>query len=112
MIRVICIGALALTVAGCGNSVTMLASAPPIDATCDVNVYQTRGQAEARGPFEEMCIISGTTSGSFRHTIDNAIAMHKDEACECGATDVYVESRSDTGTGLATATMVAIRFAE
>jgi hypothetical protein len=86
--------------------------ATPISGACEVTVYLTRAQATANGDIEEMCIINGTTSGSFRHTIDNAIAMHKDKTCECGATNVYVESRSDTGTGLATVSMIAFEFVD
>ena len=101
-----------VVLAGCGNSIEMIAAGqqPVTGRACSVNLYQTRGQAAARGEFEELCIINGSSSGSFRHTIANAIEMHKDKACACGATDAFVESRSDTGTGLATVTLIAIKF--
>ena len=79
---------------------------------CNVTVYQTLRQAEKGGTIKELCIISGTSSGSFSHTIETAIAKHKDKACQCGASKVYVESRSVGGWGLAKVTLVAFEYEE
>lgn len=94
----------------CGTSIEMIAAENPVSGQCSVTVYQTRGQALENGEIEEMCIINGTSSGSFRHSIANAIDMHKDRACECGATDVFVESRSDTGFSVAEVSLVAFKY--
>jgi hypothetical protein len=99
-----------LGLAGCASSVEVLSSAPAIGGQCDVTVYQTRALATAQGDIEELCIINGSSSGSFRHTVATAIDKHKDEACACGATNVYVEDRSDSGLSVATVTLVAFRY--
>lgn len=99
-----------LPIAAC-STVDVIEPAQPVAASsCHVNVYQTRGQATKRGEIKELCIISGTSSGSFIHTFANAIAMHKDKACACGATNVYVESRSEGFLDVAKVTMVGFRF--
>src|SRR5574340_507882 len=95
--------------AGC-SSVDVISAAPPIQGRCDVTVYQTRAQALKHGAIEELCIINGTSSGSFSHTIATAIEKHKSEACACGATNVYVGSRQETGWQPASVSMVAFRY--
>lgn len=77
---------------------------------CQVVVHQTYQQATKAGPIEELCVINGTSSGSFKHTIGTAIEKHKDKACACGATDVYVQSQSQSGLDVATVTLVAFRY--
>ena len=82
----------------------------PGPATCNVRVYQTYQQAIQPGPIEELCIINGTSSGSFSHTVQTAINKHKNKACGCGATNVYIQSRSDSGWDVATVSLVAFRY--
>jgi hypothetical protein len=82
----------------------------PSSADCDVTVHQTYQQAIKRGPIEELCIINGTSSGSFSHTVQTAINKHKNKACGCGATNVYIQSRSDSGWDVATVSLVAFRY--
>lgn len=100
----------AICCTGC-SSVEVLSAAQPIsEGKCAVTVYQTRGQALKHGSIEELCVINGTSSGSFSHTISTAVQKHKDKACDCGATNVFIESRSESGWNVATVTMVAFKF--
>lgn len=101
---------LVLGIAGC-TTVEMIdgSGATPLSANCNVRVYQTRRQAEKLGELEELCIINGTSSMSFVHSVAVAVDKHKDKACACGATNVFIESRHQTGFDLATVTMVAFR---
>lgn len=78
--------------------------------SCDVTVYPTYQSAIARGPIEEMCVISGTSSMSLTHTVATAVAKHKSKACACGANSVYIQSRTESGLDLATVTMIAFRY--
>ena len=108
--RLIGLAAAAVALVACASSVQTLVSAPAIAGTCEVAVYQTRAIALERGPIEELCVVSGSSSGSFRHDIATAINKQKDGICACGATSAYVESRSDTGLSVATATLVGFRY--
>lgn len=78
---------------------------------CTVTVYQTEAQARAVGEIVELCVIEGTSSMSFKHTPETAIRKHAKKACGCGADKVYVASRSPMGIDVATASMVAFRWA-
>lgn len=96
--------------AGC-SSIEVISSEQPISSDkCTVTVYQTRGQALKQGEIEELCIINGTSSGSFSHTVATAVQKHKNKACTCGATRVFIESRSESGWDLATVTMIAFKY--
>jgi hypothetical protein len=96
--------------AGC-SSVEVISQGDSIaSSSCQVKVYQTQLQALKGGLIEELCIISGTSSGSFDHTISTAIEKHKNKACACGASNVYIESRTHTGLDVAAVTMVAFRY--
>lgn len=77
---------------------------------CQVTVYQTRAQALKNGEIEELCMINGSSVPSFVHTVETAIEKHKDKACGCGATNVFVESRSEVFMGPANVTMVAFKY--
>ncbi len=93
------------------SSVTMIDQAQSIpDEKCAVRVFQTQKIAERHGEIEELCIITGTSSMSFVHTVATAIEKHKNKACACGATDVYIQSRIETGWDIAQVTMVAFRY--
>jgi hypothetical protein len=97
---------------GC-SSVQMIdgsAPGPVAEAACNVKVFQTYQQAINAGPIDELCVINGTSSGSFKHTIETAIAKHKGKACKCGATNVYIQSQTQSGLDVATVTMVAFRY--
>lgn len=101
---------LACLLSGC-SSVMHLKTATPIPKNqCEVQVYLTKAQAEKRGEIEELCVIDGSTSGSFNHTSANAIQKHKSKACECGATKVYVRSTEPMGLGPAKVSMVGFRY--
>jgi hypothetical protein len=82
----------------------------PSAGSCNVTVYQTRAQATKRGEIEELCIINGTSSMSFSHTVATAVEKHKGKACACGASNVYIESRREAVMDVATVTMVAFRY--
>ena len=106
--------ALAVLISAC-SSVTMMGGSdvPVSEAACDVRVYQTQAQALKQGPIDELCTIEGTSAPGFDHSVPAAIAKHKGKACGCGATGVYVQSRSQPGifSGPATVSMVAFRYA-
>jgi hypothetical protein len=77
---------------------------------CNVKVFSSLESAKANGEIEELCIITGTSSGSFSHTVATAISKHKDKACECGADNVYIQAQ-DAGTlGTASVTLIGFRY--
>ena len=101
---------LALVFAGCA-AVQPLGDgvAEPLQ-NCNVRVFSSLESAKGGGEIEELCIITGTSSGSFSHTVATAIGKHKDKACECGADNVYIQAQ-DAGTlGTASVTLVAFRY--
>lgn len=107
--------AIVLVVSGCSSVTMMDGSEGPIsDKACDVRVYQTQAQALKQGPIDELCTIEGTSAPGLDHSVPAAIAKHKDKACGCGATGVYVQSRSQPGifSGPATVSMVAFRYVD
>lgn len=106
-----CAAAAAVVLLSACSSVEMIAGGDPIpDGKCSVTVYQTRGQAMKGGEIEEMCVINGTSSGSFSHTVATAVAKHKDKACTCGATNVFIESRAEASLDVAKVTMIAFKY--
>jgi hypothetical protein len=110
MRRFVALAGVALGMSGCTTVEVIDGSAvAPLSGACNVRVYQTRRQAEKLGEIEERCIINGTSSMSFVHTVAVAVEKHKDKACACGATNIYIESRHQTGFDLATVTMIAFR---
>ena len=77
---------------------------------CNVTVFSSLESAKAGGEIEELCIISGTSSGSFSHTVGTAIQKHKDKACDFGANNVYIQAQ-DAGTlGTASVTLIGFRY--
>lgn len=84
-------------------------TAEPLE-NCNVRVFSSLESARAGGEIEELCMITGTSSGSFSHTVATAISKHKDKACDCGADNVYIQAQ-DAGTlGTASVTLVAFRY--
>lgn len=77
---------------------------------CNVKVFSSLEAAKAKGEIEELCLISGTSSGSFSHTVGTAIQKHKDKACECGADNVYIQAQDPGTLGTASVTLVAFRY--
>lgn len=96
---------------GC-SSVESLDGSPLMASAdnCSVTVYATLKQAELNGPIEELCVVTGTSSGSFSHTVATAVEKHKDKACQCGATNAYIQSRAEGDLGIANVTMVGFRY--
>lgn len=94
------------------SSVEMIdgAATAPLADTCNVSIYQTRRQAEKLGQIEEVCIVNGTSSGSFSHTVQTAIAKHKSKICQCGTNKAYIESRRESGLEVATVTLIGFRI--
>jgi len=77
---------------------------------CTARVFSSLESARANGEIEELCLITGTSSGSFSHTVATAIQKHKDKACECGADNVYIQAQ-DAGTlGTASVTLIGFRY--
>lgn len=95
---------------GCSSVMVMKYAEPIPDSECKVDVYLTRASAEENGSMQELCVIDGSSSGSFAHTAQTAINKHKAKACECGATNVYVRSTEPMGLGPAKVSMVAFRY--
>ncbi len=97
-------------IVGCAST-SILKSASPIPREmCNVSVFTSKDSARSKGDFEELCIVSGTSSGSFSHTVGTAIEKHKDKVCNCGATNAYIQAQ-DAGTlGTASVTLVGFRF--
>ena len=78
--------------------------------TCNVRVFSSKDEAIKNGPIEELCIISGTSAGSWSHNIGTAISKHKNKVCSCGANHVYVQHQ-DAGTeGTASVTLIGFRY--
>lgn len=102
----------AVALEGCfGASVSTLKAADPVDErSCQVTVHSSLEEAKARGAIEELCIITGTSSGSFSHTVATAIEKHKDKACGCGARDVYIQAQAPADMTVASVTLVAFRY--
>ncbi len=83
--------------------------APPL-GNCNVKVFSSLESAKENGDIEELCMITGTSSGSFSHTVATAVQKHKDKACECGADNVYIQAQ-DAGTlGTASVTLIGFRY--
>ena len=102
---------LMITLLSACASVQMLEgnTAQPL-TNCNVKVFSSLESAKANGDIEELCIITGTSSGSFSHTVATAIQKHKDKACKCGADTVYIQAQ-DAGTlGTASVTLIAFRY--
>ncbi len=83
---------------------------PIAEAECNVDVYLTRASAEENRKIQELCVIDGSSSGSFSHTVQTAINKHKNKACECGATNVCVRATEPMGWGPAKVSMVAFKY--
>jgi hypothetical protein len=110
-----CMKILALTFAAL--CMTACASVQPLGSgmalslgNCYVKVFCSLESAKAGGDIEELCMISGTSSGSFSHTVATAVQKHKDKACDCGADNVYIQAQ-DAGTlGTASVTLIGFRY--
>lgn len=77
---------------------------------CNAKVFSSLEAAKANGAIEELCMITGTSSGSFSHTVATAVQKHKDKACTCGADNVYIQAQ-DAGTlGTASVTLIGFKF--
>lgn len=101
-----------LSIYGCASVTTLGSVKYPEIKNCTVTVYSSKQSAETKGPIEEVCIISGTSSMSFSHTVSSAIEKNKHKACDCGATNVYIQDQ-DAGTlGTASVTLVGFRFTD
>ncbi len=112
MKKVIFLALIGLALSGCSNLV-MLNGHEKVKAKiqkCDVKVWATKESAEKNGSIKEICLISGTSARSFSHTVATAIAKHKNRACECGATNVYVTNEDHGTLGTASVTLVAFEY--
>ena len=99
-----------LYIAGCASIQALGGKTMMPLRDCNVKVYSSLESAKANGDIEELCIITGTSSGSFSHTVATAVKKHKDRACECGADNVYIQAQ-DAGTlGPASVTLIGFRY--
>jgi hypothetical protein len=99
-----------LLMAGCASVQPLGTGGVAPLKNCNVKVYSSLDAARANGEIEELCLISGTSSGSFSHTVGTAIQKHKDKACECGADNVYILAQDPGTLGTASVTLVAFRY--
>lgn len=67
---------------------------------CHVDLYMSRAQAEAGGPIQTLCLITGNLSMTFDKSIIGNINRHKMKACSCGARKVYIHHADVDGIGL------------
>jgi PBP1b-binding outer membrane lipoprotein LpoB len=104
----------ALFLTGCSSfvEVDQMSNVYTASKGCKVKIYQTEKQAEKEGVINELCVVSGTSSGSFSHTVDTAIEKRVNDICRCGANKAYIQSRSVGGWGTARVTLVAFEFDE
>ncbi len=113
MLNITSVACLAAVIAimGCTASVSQINPSEPIARSeCHVTLHSSLEAAKSKGDIEELCVITGTSSGSFSHTVATAIEKHKDQACDCGGKDVYIQAQ-DAGTlGTASVTLVAFRY--
>lgn len=100
----------ALFISACA-SVQLLGNgmAQPL-GNCNVKVFSSLESARAGGKIEELCIITGTSSGSLSHTVATAISKHKNTACECGADNVYIQAQDAGALGTASVTLIGFKY--
>ena len=110
LIGIVYLMLMVLFVGGCASVTTLGSTQYPEVKNCTVTVYSSKLSALEKGPIEEVCIITGTSSMSFSHTVSSAIEKNKHKACECGATNVYIQDQ-DAGTlGTASVTLVGFKY--
>jgi len=99
-----------LSITGCASITTLGSVQYPEVKNCTVTVYSSKQSAIEKGAIEELCIITGTSSMSFSHTVSSAIEKNKQKVCKCGATNVYIQDQ-DAGTlGTASVTLIGFKF--
>ncbi|ASM53903.1 hypothetical protein PNIG_a1805 [Pseudoalteromonas nigrifaciens] len=98
-----------LFIYGC-SSTHIIKSETPISADkCNVKIYSSLQSAQKHGEIEELCIVTGTSSGSFSHTVGTAINKHSNKVCDCGANKAFIQAQ-DAGTlGTASVTLVGFK---
>lgn len=101
---------IAIALSGCASVVVLDKSDAQMSSSCEVKVWASKESALQQGKINELCLITGTSSMSFSHTVGTAIEKNKSKACECGASDVYIQAQ-DAGTlGTASVSLIAFRF--
>ena len=110
MINRILILVSALFIYGC-SSTHIIKNATPISADkCNVKIHSSLQSAQKHGEMEELCIVTGTSSGSFSHTVATAINKHRNTVCDCGANHAFIQAQ-DAGTlGTASVTLVGFKY--
>ena len=79
---------------------------------CTVEVFKSRVDAEIGGQIIEKCVIKGTSSGSWTHTVENAIKKHAADSCKCGGDKAYVLTSQPMTMYPAKVTLVAFKYGE
>lgn len=75
----------------CATSITPLYMATPVASCPDVRVWASKEAAQAEGDIVERCMLHALPCAGFDNSAGNAINCHKQSACKCGATDVYIK---------------------
>ena len=60
--------------------------------SCEVKVYQTKSKALESGMKKEVCVVEGSSTFSFDHSIEGAVKNNINKICQCGVTNAYIES--------------------
>jgi len=100
----------ALLTIGCASVAPLGSSQLSPLRNCSAKVFSSLESAQSKGEIEELCVITGTSSGSFSHTVATAINKHKDKACECGAEYVYIQAQDAGTSGTASVTLIGFRY--
>lgn len=102
---------LSLALLGCGPSIVHLNPAEPLaENQCKVIIHSSKEEALKNGPIIERVLISGTSSGSFSHTVGTAVNKHKDWVCEYGADQAYIQAQDPGTLGTASVTLVGFSY--
>ena len=92
--RVLVVVAVTSCLSGCATgSVRMLEGAVSYKSgSCEVLVYPSKDQAIENGMTKEVCVVEGSSTFGWDHSIDGAIKKNISKVCSCGVTKAYLVS--------------------
>jgi hypothetical protein len=91
---------------GCGSVHRVEETGMYRSGNCSVVLYQTKDEAIRQGMKREICVVDGSSSMSFDHSVEGAIKKNIPKVCGCGARKAYIQSRSNDPFGLSYVTLV------
>lgn len=94
LIRLFVISMMLAYLSGCATgSVRMIGGTNTYKSGgCEVKVYQTKIQAVEHGMKKEVCVVEGSSTFSFDHSIEGAIKNNISKICQCGVNSAYIHS--------------------